>query len=414
MFDNIKKIFSKTSVARFINTYREGVEWSDWNSEKAIKEGFESSAWVYACIKARMDAVASVPFIVETMTSEGWEEDKNHPLKKVLDRPNPEMSQNEFLKFMISHLDLDGNFYALKVKGGEGNKTQELYPVLPYDMKPYVCKGDKYVSKYYYTPNGNYILPENMFHSKYTNPDSFAIGACPLKSAGKAVDIDNSAGAFQKISMQQRGIPDGVFQVEGLDTQEQFQEVKKMVSEQYANIGTAREPYVLGNGKWVPMSRTAVEMDFMNTRNFSMKEICAVYRVPSEMINGMGDSNRSSSETVRKTFWLDTIIPVLDGIRGEFNMSLASEYGSSEEIRIAYDLSSVQALQDNLNETIANAKILFDMGVPFDLINQKLDLGFDSFTGSDISYIQSSLLPSDTDVDVIAEEKNYREIVETK
>src|SRR5690606_7625601 len=131
---------------------------------------------------------------------------------------------------------------------------------------------------------------------------------------------------------------------------DQFEEVRKVIREQYAGIGNARTPWVVNRAKWRPMSLSPAEVDFIETRHLSMKEICAVYGVPSEMISGMGDANRASSETVRKTFWLDTILPLLTDMQATLNRGLAEGYGG--EVRIAYNTSSVPALQENRAEVM--------------------------------------------------------------
>src|SRR5690625_6642302 len=102
--------------------------------------------------------------------------------------------------------------------------------------------------------------------------------------------------------MQNRGVPNGVLQADDPHmTPEQFEQAEKVVKEKYAQIGRARQPWILNQFKWVPMSLTPAEVDFIETRNLTRKEICAVYGVPVEMIEGMDDANIASTETVRRT-----------------------------------------------------------------------------------------------------------------
>jgi len=390
MFNKFFNRFKKSFKAPVLyNRIQQGASYTNWDSKKAIDEGYKSSSWVFACIKRRVDAVSTVKLKVQVKNSDGWEDKEDHILQKLLDNPNPVMNQSEFLRYMVSHLDLDGNFFSMKVKAGQNKTTQELWPVLPYDVSCEVRgKEDSYISYYSFLPTGEKINVDDMLHIQYTDPSNFRRGISPLKAASRAVDIDNASGDFQKISFQQRGIPDGVFQIEGLTSDFEFEHAKKLVKEQYANLGTAREPWVLGNGTWTPLSRTAVEMDFMTTRQFSMKEIAAAYCVPSELISGMGDSNRASSDTVRRSFWEDTILPLVSDIVSHLNLSLANEY---KDVRIIADYSNVIPLKRNETELIKNVKELWLMGVPFEALNQKYNLGFESFDGWEKSYITNGV-----------------------
>ena len=78
-------------------------------------------------------------------------------------------------------------------------------------------------------------------------------------------------------------------------------------------------------------------------------------------------------------------------------MCLSSEYGP--DVRIAYDLSNIPALQENYAEKLTNAKIMWSMGVPFNIVNQRLELGLDDMDGGDIGYIPTGVIPTTFDFD---------------
>lgn len=379
--------------------------WNEINASIASKEGYKSVAWVYAAVKKRADAVASVPLIVEERTKDGWEAVSDHPLQILLDHPNIDMDKAEMMRLFITHLDLAGNAFLLKSRAGAGNTPQELWPLLPANVKVYPGR-DRLIAKYDYQQGAGKVeyMSDDVIHAAYTNPDSLYLGSSPLLAAGKAVDIDNEASGFQKISMQNRGISDGIFTFEGNLTPEQYQQARKAVSEQYSGKNNARTPWVLGGAKYQSMGLTPAELDFMETRKFTMAQVCAVYGVPIEMINGMGDANRASGENVRKTFWLDTIVPLLGEVSSALNLSLVPDYGDKRSLRIRFDLSSVPALQENYTEKVNNAKGLWSMGVPFNMINEKLELGFDEIEGGETGYIPGGVFPAAFDLEEPTEE----------
>jgi HK97 family phage portal protein len=366
-------------------------QWSTWDAKTAIKEGYKGNPWVYACVKIRADSVASVPLIVEQLKGETWEiVPNNHPLQKLLDKPNSGIDSGEVKRLLVTHLDLAGNAYLLKTRISN-NRIGELWSLFPQYMRP-IPSREMLIGSYEYMPDNGLrqIIPaEDIVHVSYASPDSLFFGMSPLEACGKSVDVDNKAAEWQKINMSNRGVPDGVFMFDDL-TPDQFEQVSKKVKEKHAN--NSREPWTVSKGKYQQMAYTPLEADFSNTRLHALRQICAVFGVPVDMIAGQGDANLASSQTVRKSFWEDTISPLCEQIAKGLTMALAKDYG--DNLRIRFDLSSVPAMQTNTGEKLLNAEKLIRLGYTLNEINQHLELGLDD-AGEDgnIRYVPSGLIP---------------------
>ena len=398
-----KKSYRTTEIDR---SYSNSATWNDWDVDKAIDEGYKSSVPVYSCVKKRMDSVASIPLVVEVKRGDEWEAQPNHPLQILLDAPNPDMTTDELVKMMIGHLDLAGNAYWMKVRGGKNGLPLELWPAMPQGI--IINTGvDRFINSYRVGSSGKTVPFEDMCHFKYINPNSFYFGQSPLQAAGKAVDVDNAGQTWQKISMQNRGVPDFHVSFDNELTPEQHEQAVEVIKRK-TGPGSAREPLVTSKATINQLSQTPIEMDFMNTRRFSREEVCSVYGVPSALIAEMGAVNLANSETARRLFWLDTIIPLMDEVVGALNSNLSYEYG--KDVRIAYDISNVPALQENYSEKLDNAKKLWSLGVPLNAINQRLELGLDNVVGGDIGYIPTGVIPSSFDAVPTVDEEVKKEI----
>ena len=384
------------------NYYSSVAQWSEWDARKAVEEGFKSSVPVFSCIKKRYDAVSSIPWCVETLVGDEWEKTPSHPLQRLLDNPNPEMSTGELMRLLICHLDLAGNGFWRKIRGGMGDLPQELWPVMPY--LSVTTNSDGTIRDYKQTSTGEVIPVDDMCQFKFVNPDNFYFGQSPLQAAGKAVDVDNAGQEWQKVSMQNRGVPDYAISFESDLTPDQYQQANDHIKSK-TGTGSAREPLVLSKAKVQQLSLNPVEMDFMNTRRFSREEVSSVYGVPSALYAEMNEANLSNAETARKVFWMDTILPLMDELKDQLNRCLVPDYtANGETIRVSYDTTNVAALQVNIKERIENANKLWAMGVPFNTINQRFELGFDDVDGGDIGYISSSAIPSNFDFDAPTDE----------
>lgn len=387
-----KKPEPVSAVSR-VQAARAGVPiWTDWSTKAATKEGYKASAWVYRSIALRANAVASVPFVVEALRGDTWERVPSHPLQRILDRPNEHMGQAELLRLLVTHLDLAGNGYWLKVRDGVG-KPAELWPLMPPEVT--AVAGEMHLVSHYTLRTSIRLERQDVVHIAYTNPDSLVYGQSPLQAAAKAVDVDNAAAEWQKISMQNRGVPDGVFTLEDDLTPEQFEQAREQVASQYAHQGNARAPWVVARAKWQQMSLTPAELDFIATRLNTREEIGVVFGT-AEMLASLASANRASAQEVRKSFWIDTITPLLEELKAALNQAFAGEYGS-ETIRINYDTSGVAALRVDEKEVMELIRGYWAMGVPFNQLAQRFELGIDPIEGGDVGYIPSGVLPANFD-----------------
>ena len=393
----LMKAIAKGKI-QLIPSYQSGrAVYSDWTTENAIVSGLKASNWVYACISKKADAVASVPWYVEELKGEIWTRIKNHPLEVLLQKANPFMSGQNLFERLIYHLDLGGNglWYVNLIKDGRGNEIPyEIYPLHPDKIKP-VPNKDGWIDYYEYKINaGNpkRLDPRQVVHFMYPDPASIFWGMAPLQAVSRAVDTDNEAVDWNKASLQNRAVTSGVFTTppDAIVTQDQYDTLKKQIWEQHVGSASAGAPWIVtGGASWTPMGMSPQEMDFLESRKFHVSEIAAVFGVPVVLLSPERTTYNNMA-TARRLFWEDTIIPLLSSIQEVMNLSLVRWYDPAisdmtlpNNMRVSYDLSNVPAMREGLNEKVMAASTLYNMGVPFNVINQRLNLGFESIPGGD-------------------------------
>jgi HK97 family phage portal protein len=368
--------------------------WNDWTTENAIKYGYKSSTYVYACINAIAKASASVPWQTYTKKRNGaWEEIQDHPLTALIEKPNPFMTRKDLIERMTINLYLGGNSYFTKVRAG--GTVAELW-ALPTDAMKVVPHRTKFIDHYLYEAGEikQQIKPNDIIHNMFIDPSNPYVGMSPMQAGAKVIDTDVEAVTWNKVSLQNRAITDGIFSFDQTLTRDQWEEARAMVREQHQGMENGRTPWILGAGaQWTQMSLSPAEMDFIESRRFTRSEICSIFQVPPPIVGVYDDATLANIETARKIFWLDTIIPYLEDIKSCLNGALAHEFGGV--IELDYDVSNVEAIQTNLTDKLNNAKTLWSMGVPFNDINQRLELGFDDIEGGDVGYLATSLVPAD-------------------
>ena len=82
--------------------------WTPRNYQALASEGFAKNAIAYRCVRMIAEACASVPLRVEF---EGRRA-PDHPLQRLIDRPNPEQGGADLREALYGSLQTAGNAYA--------------------------------------------------------------------------------------------------------------------------------------------------------------------------------------------------------------------------------------------------------------------------------------------------------------
>jgi phage portal protein BeeE len=88
--------------------------WTPRDYESLAREGFAKNPVAYRCVRMIAEAAASVPLAVFA----GGRRAEDHPLRRLLDRPNPEQGGPDLLEAFFGTLQVSGNGYL--EAAGEG------------------------------------------------------------------------------------------------------------------------------------------------------------------------------------------------------------------------------------------------------------------------------------------------------
>lgn len=403
-----------------------------WSTENAITSGYEASEWVRICIDRIALPASTVPWRVSvfrddkakanyeyerkgvplsemadfhrTIKSSHLRPAPGHPLEMLLEGGGgvePYFSRQEIIERITQHLLLGGNGLLKKVRAG--GVPVELFPLGPDLTKPVPAeRRGKLISHYERKlstkdnrrskPDVETIPVEDVVHVMLPDPSNLLWGASPLMAAARIVDTDVEAVNWNKVSLQNRAVYDTVVTFNRNLSVQEWQEARRQLREQHQGSKSAYNPWVLGNDAKVDrVSLTPVEMDFILSRKLNRESICGIYGVPLPVAGIMEDATSSHPDVYWKMHWISTVLPYLDRLMSVFNRSLAREFG--RDVLLWYDTSNVDALRENFHEKVRSSKMLWSAGVPFDIINQYLRMGFpEHIPGGEMGYFPASVL----------------------
>jgi HK97 family phage portal protein len=247
---------------------------------------------VYRCIALLSETVASLPKGVVDETEGYSKSDKSHPVNILLHRPNPTMTGFSFWETVMVGLLRHGNAYARIIRNPLGIPVR--LKLLDFE-KVAVYKND--ADELFYTYEGEDIYYFDILHFRGISLNGF-FGLSPIQVAAEALGVSlgaqRVAAKFYKNGLQQQGI----IEADGHMTDEQFKQFQKHWQESYggAKNGFGNVPVLEYGAKWKSMSLPFEQVQFIETREFQIEEICRIYGVPPHMVQDLRRATFSNIE----------------------------------------------------------------------------------------------------------------------
>lgn len=322
-------------------------QWTPRDYASLAQEGFARNAVAYRCIRMIAEAAASTPLAV---MQDGARAAADHPLQRLLDRPNPEQSGPEWLEALYAGLQIAGNAYAEATGDGP---PDELWSLRPDRVK--VAPGAKgWPAAYEYEVAGRTVrigreadgwMP--VMHLKLFHPTNDHYGFSPLEAAASAIDVHNASGAWNKALLDNSARPSGALVYASRDgermTADQFEALKAELSESHAGVANAGRPLLLEGGMdWKPMSWTPADMDFIAGKHAAAREIALAFGVPPQLLGIPGDATYANYREANTAFWRQTVLPLARKTAAALTTWLGERFIGA---RIEADLDRAPGLQ---------------------------------------------------------------------
>lgn len=401
-----------------------------WDVKRFADEGYRRNVLVWACIKLRMRSAAQVKLVAKKPNQNGDLEPlpANHPLQKLLLKPNAEQSQREWVKKAFMHLDVGGNVYIHKVRARSG-QIVELWLLRP-DQVAVVPDVNGFVGGYQFpydrqdiTPRVGTLAPKDIVHYKEDDYLDDYYGISKIAVLARQGDIDNESADYMRAVLLNSGAPTGALKVKS--EHPIGREAKDMLRNEWTErVGRGLRRV----GSWLGMSEFPTpesdnrggiavmdadveyikigshfnEMNLDGIFQHTETRICSVFGVPPSSIGakaGLDRNTYSNAEQTDDWFWNNTMVPEVNDFYEKLTAELAPEFG--EGIVIEGDFANVRALQEDQDARAERSGKGWDAGViQFD--EYRLDLGKEA-VGED-----ALMLDEETGEEIAALGKKYK------
>jgi len=285
----------KAAVVRSLNL-RDPQGWVEQSrasdsGETVTEASSLSLSAVWACTNILSGTISSLPLQVYRERDGKREIAKDHALFSVLhNSPNYDQTAVDFWDFMAAAVELWGNAYAEIER--TGTKVTSLNPVNPALMV--VCRKQNGEIEYQWTDEGQQktATDKDVLHIR-------GFGGAPLggmstlhfarNAFGLARAIDRSASTTFKNGMR----PSGALTFDAFLSPDNRKIARTNLVEEYVGAVNAGKPLILEGGtKWQQLTINPEDAQMLESRRFSVEEICRFFGVPPHMV---GHTENSTS-----------------------------------------------------------------------------------------------------------------------
>ncbi len=342
------------------------VEWSSGHQA----EYYARSTAVHAAVRVLAEAVSRPPLEVWRRAGTGSEYERagvDHPLQRLLDRPNDVWDGGQLLRTVESRLALWGSAYVAMVRDGD-RVPYEMWPLRPDEVHVVAAQDDRVVRGFIHESADGQVayLPEEMLWYRRFNPMNTFSGFSSMVPAGLAVTMGTEALNFNRRFYVHSAMPaDVVIVMDGSPQQEQIDQLIDSWEARLRNPDTAHRPMILSGG--IEMKRLGAnqsEMEFIAALRWSVEEVSRAFGVPKVFLSEFEDATLANVRTMEQFLWRNTIIPELKMLEDGINHRLVPHFeGFEGELVVRFNLSDVEAIQESQSDRAERLATLVGAGI---------------------------------------------------
>jgi phage portal protein, HK97 family len=351
------KIFDKWIVKKAINILNQG---EDNEREKEtsgeiyeflkggnISAGKDLSEITYfTCLKVLSESIGKLSINLKDSDNNRIYAHDSLQMLKV--RPNKFMTPTTFKALIEYHRNHSGNAYAY-LQYEKNGKLEGIYPLESRNMQILIDNADIFQrgNKMYY----RYLAPKT--GKTYIFEDKeilhFKGGLSEDGLVGKSIR-ETLASTLKGVKVSQQYLNNlyekGLTAKAILKYTGDFDSKKKaMLVNELANFATGNDsrgiiPIPLGMDL-VPLDLKLTDSQFYELKKFTSLQIAAAFGVKPNHLNNYDKSSYANSEMQNLTFYIDTLLFILNQYEEEFNYKMLSEEERKKGLRFEFNVASI-------------------------------------------------------------------------
>ena len=255
-----------------------------------VNNALEQSG-VWACARLLAETIGTIPLVLyEVMPDGSKQRAVTHPLYAMLhDAPSYDFTAVEFWEGVVLSLCLPGN--AVARKEFLGDRLVALTPMDASAGRMMVYRDDAGARVYVFNgASGRLTYTEDQIFHVRGFGGAGDLGLSPVGFARQSIGAALAADRLAAESLSQGLHTQGFFAIDQTLTPPQREQMQEVLNETMAAARSGGYGVLEAGVKWVPVSMSYDDAQFIQTRAFQLEDVCRWYRVPPWMVGHYGAS----------------------------------------------------------------------------------------------------------------------------
>jgi HK97 family phage portal protein len=357
---------------------------------------YERQLWVYVVVNKLAKATARLPLPVYARKADDSRvKVSDHPMAKLLARPNSVMSGFDLWLWTSSTFDIHGTAFWEKRRGRFG-EVVGLYPMHPSRMA-----ADDRTGGWIYTgaKERRDIAPLDVVVFRSYHPSSMTTGMSPLEPLRATLENEWSARTATS-SFWARGARPGMALTHPATLSAAAQlRLAAQVDSMHGGAGNTGSTIVLEEGMTpTPMTLTAEEAQYIDTRKLNREEVCAGYDIPPPVVHILDRATFSNITEQMRSMYRDTMAPRLRGFEAAIDTDLKMAEWPDDDIYAEFLMDEVLRGDFEARQTALN------MASHMTIAEKRKIENLPFIEGTDRIFLNTATMPLDA-IDAAADAK---------
>lgn len=357
-----------------------------------------TNAVVSVCANFLAASVADLDLYVHRDKGKGKNKEiENHPLTRLLDRPNPFYTYGALWHFTVRELS-GGEAFWVKVRSGSGAVVQVI-PVPSESMVPVSYDPAELITHYRYTAAGvteEYPRSEVVHFVRDRDPDNPMRGLSPYHALGRELFTDNALAGMKAALSHNLGMPGLLISTKDPNAfvhEDDIAQIREGARVRFT--GRRRgEPWVM-RGAWQvdKLSWNLREMDASNWSQEPAERLCAALGLNAMAVNlPTKDRTFANFEEANQSAWRKGVLPLLDFLAVTLDHQLLPDLGDPGTQRVLFDTDDVVELRED-QKALYDRVVAAYKGEILKRSEAREELGYDSGPEDDVYFIGAGETP---------------------
>lgn len=293
-------------------------------SRRDLIKKYETNPYLHSCISKIAESCGDTQLKLYKKSAKGNTLIQSHDILRLLEQPNPLMTQREFISSLIGSQELFGSVYIYveKLK----NKPIYLWVITENEILAYPTKNNGY--KYNVNIDGNniFISYKDMITLKSWNYSNlYGKGCSTTTSLNGVLQSTDSIGQYLRTFFNNNATPSMLIGVDDTDSDELFELKEGFESDNIGLFNKFKTTFLNKKFSVHQLSQNLEDLGVKELQEYHESIIRKAFSIPESLLGG-GSANRASAMIDRETFISEVIMPKMNYILDIINIQLVQKY----------------------------------------------------------------------------------------